>query len=396
MNPRIFALIDPIQNRLNMISQSKACKKHLPRCGGSSGYAPDINQNNRHQCFPAGILGGTSAFNSQIEKNEIGQADTKNDVSKILFRLTILRHGQTTANAKGIIQGQQVHWPLTDVGVMQARMAHEEFVRLANGKKSNVNYFWKAYSSDLLRAKHTAEIVLGRDPKYPSSGVLMCQTEDLRLDERLREYALGVREGRSVSISWQEAMSEWRKENNLDDERDESNWHQYVTTKEPPRESAKDVHRRTRSFLHNLIEGVRENRHSTKGASSTHQTLNNDPPNILLVSHGGCIKILLQSSLGFPDELIGKLLNGSLTEVDVLSSLSSDHDTEARTHDECGKTVIYDGEVHCWYRLGSRVNDICHLEDHPMGLTQHHGHGNHSLDALYGALGDDASVAMEK
>ncbi len=396
MNPRTFALIVTSQKRLIMISPLSPSKKYQSRCGGTSRYTSDIDQNN--VCHRRGLLSGTRTFNSQSGNNGSGQSDSQNDASKILVRLTILRHGQTTANAKGIIQGQQVHWPLTDIGAMQARMAHEELVRLAKESESNFNYyFWRAYSSDLVRAKNTAEIALGRDPEHPSSGALICHTEDLRLDERLREYALGVREGRSISLSWQEATSEWRKENVLDDERDESNWHQHTTKKEPPRESAKDVHRRTRSFVHHLIAEVRENLHLNEQTSSTQQTLNNDPPNILLASHGGCIKILLQSSLGFPEELIGKLQNGSLTEVDVLSSPPSDYETKTRTLHECGsKTVIYDAELRCWYRLGSRVNDIRHLEEHPMGLTQHHGHGNHSLDALYGALGDDATAAMEK
>ena len=61
---------------------------------------------------------------------------------------------------------------------------HERLLSLSSAGSED-SYFWRAYSSDLKRAKDTAEIAL--------KSQLLHESERLRLDERLREYALGVR-----------------------------------------------------------------------------------------------------------------------------------------------------------------------------------------------------------
>lgn len=61
----------------------------------------------------------------------------------------IVRHGESEANAKGILQGQK-DYPLTPKGEEQALIISNEL--------KGIN-FDAIFSSDLLRAKRTAEII---------------------------------------------------------------------------------------------------------------------------------------------------------------------------------------------------------------------------------------------
>lgn len=62
----------------------------------------------------------------------------------------IVRHGQTEANRDNIIQGH-IDRPLTEKGIAQAQATAEKLCDI---------HFDVAYSSDLLRAQRTAEIML--------------------------------------------------------------------------------------------------------------------------------------------------------------------------------------------------------------------------------------------
>jgi len=64
------------------------------------------------------------------------------------YHITLLRHGESVANAKGLLQGQS-DWPLTDTGVQQAR-------RLAKQWEANSNAFDLIIASPLSRARETA------------------------------------------------------------------------------------------------------------------------------------------------------------------------------------------------------------------------------------------------
>lgn len=74
---------------------------------------------------------------------------------------------------------------MTEIGRLQAQHANERLLSLSSSDGREEPYFWRAYSSDLKRAKDTAEIAL--------KSQLLLESERLRLDERLREFALGVR-----------------------------------------------------------------------------------------------------------------------------------------------------------------------------------------------------------
>ncbi len=68
------------------------------------------------------------------------------------MRLFLVRHGQTAANLRGVFCGM-TDLPLTEQGVIQARQVAEWLADVP---------FSQAISSGLLRARHTAEIVLGQ------------------------------------------------------------------------------------------------------------------------------------------------------------------------------------------------------------------------------------------
>ena len=90
----------------------------------------------------------------------------------------IVRHGQTEWNAKGKLQGHQDS-PLTKKGIKQAEIVQDELKHIQ---------FNGAFSSDLLRAKKTAEIIaLDRD--------IAIKTTQL-----LREGYFGRWEGKPYSI----------------------------------------------------------------------------------------------------------------------------------------------------------------------------------------------------
>lgn len=88
-------------------------------------------------------------------------------------RLLLIRHGQTTYNATGRMQGH-LDTELSDVGYSQARAAAD----LLEGKDITA-----IVSSDLIRARETAEIIARRLGLEAS------------VDKRLRETHLGEWQG---------------------------------------------------------------------------------------------------------------------------------------------------------------------------------------------------------
>ncbi|KAI0780579.1 phosphoglycerate mutase-like protein [Trametes elegans] len=98
----------------------------------------------------------------------------------VVARVYIVRHGETDHNRQGIIQGQ-LDTPLNAAGVRQAAQAADALEDVPFAPRGG------AYSSDLLRAKKTAEIILEKHP-----GV------ELQTTEALRERYMGDWQGASV------------------------------------------------------------------------------------------------------------------------------------------------------------------------------------------------------
>ncbi|MBA1837987.1 histidine phosphatase family protein [Corynebacterium sp. zg912] len=164
-------------------------------------------------------------------------------------RLILLRHGETEYNATSRMQGQ-LDTVLSDRGVAQAHAAAKELRDLGISK---------IVSSDLMRARNTAEVVAA----------------DLGLavdvDSRLRETHLGDWQGKThneVDTAHEGARAVWRTD---------ASW-------APPRgESRLEVAGRARAVVDELVRDYREW----------------DDSAVLLVSHGGTIAALTASLLGF-------------------------------------------------------------------------------------------------
>ncbi|KQS68628.1 histidine phosphatase family protein [Modestobacter sp. Leaf380] len=95
--------------------------------------------------------------------------------------LLLVRHGQSTWNAAGLMQGQTAHVPLTELGHTQARSAAAELATLRPGAM---------VSSDLTRAVQTAEHCM------QATGRRFTTTP------ALREQGYGVLEGRPSRELW--------------------------------------------------------------------------------------------------------------------------------------------------------------------------------------------------
>lgn len=199
-------------------------------------------------------------------------------------RLYIVRHGQTFWNMNNRVQGIN-DTELTDLGIRQAQLLAE---RLKDEKIDCI------YSSDLTRAYKTAEIIA---KKFDL---------DVSKIPELREIAFGVWEGLTVdeiNSLYQETYKLWR-----------TNPEKAIIE---GAESLKEVQSRILRGTYNLIE-------------------QNKGKNILLVSHGTSIKVLILGLLGIDLSFYPKIRldNTCLNIVDIKDD---------------GKTVLV------------LLNDTCHL-----------------------------------
>nr|XP_022291885.1 fructose-2,6-bisphosphatase TIGAR B-like isoform X2 [Crassostrea virginica] len=155
----------------------------------------------------------------------------------VLFALTIVRHGETSYNKNGIIQGQS-DIPLSSVGHDQAKFVARRL------QKEN---FTHAISSDLSRAKETAEAIM----KHNTAS--KCQ---LNFDERLRERKFGIYEGKPSK----ELMKVARKDS----------YHSWTEFNPPGGETVEELHNRAVTFFGDLCKELLD----IKSMSAEESTLN--------------------------------------------------------------------------------------------------------------------------
>jgi len=98
------------------------------------------------------------------------------------MRLIIVRHGETEANVKRLIQGGWSNAPLNKKGIEQAKNLAKSL------KKEKIDYI---YSSDLKRASQTAQEIFNYHPKA-----------SLTKTKALRELYAGVDEGKCKGKSF--------------------------------------------------------------------------------------------------------------------------------------------------------------------------------------------------
>lgn len=106
-----------------------------------------------------------------------------------MAKLILLRHGESTWNVEGRLQGQTMDVPLTERGLAQAREAADAVARVVPDGTP-------VWSSDQLRARQTAEVVADR------------LSSEVCLSPLLREQALGDLEGRLTSELSAEPVTE--------------------------------------------------------------------------------------------------------------------------------------------------------------------------------------------
>ena len=108
------------------------------------------------------------------------------DKNKNLTTLYIVRHGETEFNAKEIMMGYTVDSALTKKGKGQARKTAEELSHI---------HFDEVFSSDLSRAKRTAEIIT------------LERKLAVKTTQALREQCYGRYEGKTYEV-FQSALRE--------------------------------------------------------------------------------------------------------------------------------------------------------------------------------------------
>jgi broad specificity phosphatase PhoE len=171
-----------------------------------------------------------------------------------MTELWLLRHGQTDWNVQGRWQGQAPYAPgLNETGRAQALAAHRQLIHVP---------FAAVYSSDLLRARQTAELIA------------VPRGLRVHIDTRLREMNLGVWEGMPSG----EIRARFPREL---EQRERDPYH----TRSPGGESPGDVAARVLA----AVEAI----------SARH---NDDP--VLIVSHGLSLALILCRALGIPPEKV--------------------------------------------------------------------------------------------
>jgi len=164
-----------------------------------------------------------------------------------MMKLLLVRHGETDWNAQHRYQGHS-DISLNENGVEHARQLA---YRLQSEKIDLV------YSSDLKRAIQTARILVGD------------RAIQIRTDPRLRELNFGILEGHTFEEGlerWPEMITAWVQDNN-----------------QPPEggEPMDVFTQRVGSFF-------------------TEIRANSEPQTILIVSHGGPLRAIIQNLLGVP------------------------------------------------------------------------------------------------
>lgn len=160
--------------------------------------------------------------------------------------LWLVRHGETTWNSRGWVQGHVDGARFTRAGRRQVRDAA---ARLAAHPVGTV------CSSDLYRARRTASVIAGR---------LGCELET---DPRLRERCFGIAQG--VHSTGMPAAMTGIEDGVVVDEH----------ARPPGGESLYDVYLRCRAFLHDLLD-----LHDLHGRA--HEG------DVVTVAHGGSIRML--------------------------------------------------------------------------------------------------------
>ncbi|KAJ2927586.1 hypothetical protein H1R20_g9511, partial [Candolleomyces eurysporus] len=196
-----------------------------------------------------------------------------------LLKVYIVRHGETAANKDGVIQGQ-LDTQLNEEGIRQAGLLAERLKDVP---------FRLAFTSDLQRAKKTAEIVLAHHP-----GV------ELQERKELRERFMGSLQGTKLPSQVRKAAL--RNEDSI--------------------ETGDQMRERAIAWWNEAIIPVAKQRLKEHGHG---QTL--EPLNVLAASHGGLIAIFTNAAVleglaqAAPGVGFGRCWNTAISIIEVDESL---------------------------------------------------------------------------
>ena len=207
------------------------------------------------------------------------------------IRLVLVRHGQSSFNAKGLIQGRTDDSLLTDEGYEQALKA---------GKALSKINFDKIYSSPLVRAAETAKTIKKN----------LNTEKDIIFDKNLLEVDLNEWSGLKIDEiknNFPEIYPIWKNDpENLILKRSENK------TYKPIQELFDQAH----NFIEDILKIY----------------LDEDDVNILVVGHNAILRCLILLLLGKPKQGFRKirLENASFSILNI-----SSHDKSIKTQIEC-------------------------------------------------------------
>lgn len=180
------------------------------------------------------------------------------------MHLVLVRHGETEENVQSISQGH-THGTLTELG-------YEQIHDVANRLKGRT--FHAAYTSDLKRCTETARIIGANFPE------LFFTTT-----EKARERNNGAFQGMyHKDIQWDSIEGTW------------------FTRRPPGGESIQDLHQRAQRLINELRE-----KHNGE--------------TILLVTHGGLIRIIYAIAQNKNEEELGDILQNTIVQNTSISEI---------------------------------------------------------------------------
>ena len=196
----------------------------------------------------------------------------------------LVRHGETTANRDGVLQGQ-CDFPLTEKGEREASQVGSALADVS---------FTKLYASDLRRVQHTTEIMMSASKAHTMEA---CIPSAL-----LRELSFGVREMLPRETPYDEAVRLYALRERIPVE-------QVVD----PAETLEQIIERQRKFLTEILHPA---------LKSMPASTDNEVPRVLCVCHGGFIKRFLKHYCKV--EGIEGISNCSISKVQVEWAVSGD------------------------------------------------------------------------
>jgi broad specificity phosphatase PhoE len=200
----------------------------------------------------------TDTTSTSRQTNEANVNANGNVHTNVKVRFYFIRHGESAANKWGLLAGQD-DVPLTKGGVQEAQALGSKTTYIRDTP------FWRAYASDLVRAKDTAVHALEAGNRRE------VWKEQLQLDPQLRERSYGARQGFSRNTTVADALTIWESHG----------------VAPPPYETDEDLWERAKQWILKVL-------HDAKMAVGD---LTSAPPpqvyHVMVASHAGVVREVL-------------------------------------------------------------------------------------------------------